>query len=356
MPPRVILFTLLAFILAHSHARSIILETAGGKRVSGHVVREDKTKLVVRHKAGGAEREEEFSLQNIRVIHRVSAERLTKLRRENPRDYRDYAEELVPKAEDPEARETALRLFLIAAHLEPEKLGRSCLMSMSTIARTPEEARRCRALAYLLDPKRDPAALQPPKQPGAADKGPGDARASFLSALRELRRGRLAEARSHATREGVAELFAATAGLMDHATFLALCKVEACPACKGRLTVVCPACKGKGQVRDAFATNLCVDCLGKKVQKCSACGGVKKGPNLTDDQLRGVLKAEYVWGEEKGDPRAMAQGGARWSTLLATQRPAPVPVLSLETVTEFDPRKCVYRDGKWVEPEGGPKR
>ena len=29
---------------------------------------------------------------------------------------------------------------------------------------------------------------------------------------------------------------------------------------------------------------------------------------------------------------------------------APLPSLDLETLTEFDPRKCVFRDGKWTEP------
>jgi hypothetical protein len=354
MRTKILLSVFLLAVVVHPPLYAIIIETGAGKRVSGYVVREDKAKIVIRSKVAGKDRDDEYTLQNIRIIHRVSQERLAKLKKESPRDYRDYAEELAPKAEDPEARETALRLFLIAAWLEPDKLGRSCLMSMSNLARTPEEARRFRALAYLLDAKHDPAALQLPKQTGSTsavtDKASEVAKTDFLSALKEFRRGRLAEARSLANQPGVAELFAASPGLMDHATFLAACKAEVCPTCKNKLITPCPTCKGKGQVKDGLGSMLCPDCNGKKVQKCSTCGGIRKGASLSDDQLRGILKAEYFWGEDKTDPKTMAPTAARWSALLSTQRAAPVPLLSLETVTEFDPRKCLYKGGKWVEP------
>jgi hypothetical protein len=38
-----------------------------------------------------------------------------------------------------------------------------------------------------------------------------------------------------------------------------------------------------------------------------------------------------------------------WSTVLQSRRLGPILPLSLDTVTDFDPRKCRYRNGKWVE-------
>lgn len=44
----------------------------------------------------------------------------------------------------------------------------------------------------------------------------------------------------------------------------------------------------------------------------------------------------------------------QWGFFLADSFQKPLPVLSLEKVTPYDPRKCVYRDGKWVEPQPRP--
>ena len=36
---------------------------------------------------------------------------------------------------------------------------------------------------------------------------------------------------------------------------------------------------------------------------------------------------------------------------MATSPPTPILSLSLETLTQYDPAKCEYRDQKWVKPE-----
>jgi hypothetical protein len=36
---------------------------------------------------------------------------------------------------------------------------------------------------------------------------------------------------------------------------------------------------------------------------------------------------------------------ASWSQTVRLGRTAPAPLLSLETLTEFDPRKCLFRAG-----------
>ena len=40
----------------------------------------------------------------------------------------------------------------------------------------------------------------------------------------------------------------------------------------------------------------------------------------------------------------------RLKTRLRQAKLRPIPSLHLETITKFDPQKCHYRNGKWVEP------
>jgi hypothetical protein len=56
-------------------------------------------------------------------------------------------------------------------------------------------------------------------------------------------------------------------------------------------------------------------------------------------------------GAAEAEPAATtaADGGRpSWSAALAAGRTGTVPSLSLETLTEFDPKLCIYREGKWV--------
>jgi hypothetical protein len=43
-----------------------------------------------------------------------------------------------------------------------------------------------------------------------------------------------------------------------------------------------------------------------------------------------------------------------WSRIVQRDGVAPVPSLTLETLTDYDPRKCLFRDGQWVAPETRP--
>ncbi len=39
---------------------------------------------------------------------------------------------------------------------------------------------------------------------------------------------------------------------------------------------------------------------------------------------------------------------ASWLDAINRDGKKPVPILTLETLTEFKPDRCVYRDGSWV--------
>jgi hypothetical protein len=76
---------------------------------------------------------------------------------------------------------------------------------------------------------------------------------------------------------------------------------------------------------------------------------------LTPDQLRRVLLAQLSLIRVPGISDDLPQRDAgrsdlTWSQIMATARPDPVPSLSLETITEFDPAQCEFRNGKWIKP------
>jgi hypothetical protein len=207
---------------------------------------------------------------------------------------------LAEKKADPDARAAALRLYVIAAHLDPDKLGRSSLLGMTALARTPQEERRIRAMSYLLDPAHDASALkQETRVTVAASDDEAAARESLLSMVRSLRRGQASIARRQAERKEAAPLFEKFGRGMTQQEFLALCRAA---------------------------------------------------PPLPPDRLarliRWELALEGAATEEAKSPSELPS----WSSAIATGDDKPIRPLTLETLTEFDPRLSIYRDGKWVTP------
>lgn len=272
--------------------------------IVGYLVRESPEVVVVAvPQPDGTTREKPVARELIDdVLIVVSEERLAELAMDNPQGYRDYAEELASKWRDPDARATALRLYLIAAHLDPERFGRSCLLGMVGLGRTLAEKRKFRAMAYLLDPERDARLLNDvgeaaPERPALA---PGPA-AELAECLRLLRRDLRMQALRSAEREEVKANFDKIKSILTYEEFERLCHFR---------------------------------------------------KELTPGELKRVLLAEASLIRGAGDVPDVDAGraGASWSQIMAGRVPRPVPSLSLETLTEFDPRECEYRDGKWVAP------
>jgi hypothetical protein len=343
------------FALLHP-ALAVVIVTEKGQRIGGYVVNKEPNQITVRYRqADGTDKEEAFDLTKVIVLQAVKPERLTELKPDKPEQYRDYAEELAEKRDDPEAREAALRLFHIAAYQNPDQLARGCLLGMSQVARTPAEARRLRALAFLLDPSHSPDIL---KFSFAANQSSEPTHQTFVSAMQNFRRGRTAEALRLAQQPGVNEQFGMVRGWMSGDQFLNYCRNPVdCQKCS-RGWVSCPACKGTGRVPGfdpivgAEVPGPCDACGGSGQAVCSACKGARRPGMLADRDLQLVLQLEFAEEEQKA---AQAVGDQpvrleKWSTVLSTYRPAPVSLPNLETLTEWDPRKSRYADGKWVEP------
>lgn len=233
------------------------------------------------------------------MIQAVSRERLEALQKDKPQDYRDYAEELAGKTNDPDAQRTAIRLYQIAAYLAPDKLGRSCLLGMVALARNPDESRKFRAAAYLLDPEHDRSVLRTTTtEKSDHSKLTEEQRQQLRTMLRALREGRANDARAATKKPALQEPLKSIATILVPADF----------------------------------------------------SDVRQGEPLAPGLMFKVLAAELVI-DPKSESLPTVSGprvASGWSLVTDPKGARPVPVLSLELLTEFDPRECHYRNGKWV--------
>jgi hypothetical protein len=213
--------------------------------------------------------------------------------------YRDYAEELAEKRRDPEAAAVSLRLYLIAAYLAPESLGRSSLLGMLNLADSPAEERKYRAMAYLLDPQHDKRILREAGQAApTTDAADEETTTMLIAALRAARRG-------------------------DQRTLANMLKR---PSFREALQQW-----PSGLSYDEFA-NL--------------------PEELPPETLARLLQLELVLSRQsRPEGPEDEEQSASWSWIVQRDGTEPVPSLTLETLTQYDPRDCVFRDGKWIRPD-----
>jgi hypothetical protein len=318
--------------------------------IRGYLVRENENTVVVAEvRPDGSTVERAILRSEIReLIRSVSDEQLSALRPENPAAYRAYAEDLAAQRADPDAQVTAIRLYLIAAHLDPQRLGPRCVLAMIPLARSAAEQRRFRAMAYLLDPAHDPAILQ--TLPTQSSEFAGlDLRQAhlLLRPLRALRQGNPRDALALARRYKLKERMALLGDSITYEEFEQAC-APTCPHCtRGRQP--CPDCQGAKFVTPSGAGRVaCTTCGASGNVVCAACGGNYQSNPLSRALLERIVQLEMQWSGSPDDA-ANASRAARpaWSRTWQLGNLAPAPDLTLETLTEFDPRQCRYRDGRW---------
>lgn len=267
----------------------------------GYLVRQDDHAVTLREVLpGGKSKETTFTRNQIdELIVTVSPERLTALNPAQPSVYLEYAEELAEKQRDPEARETALRLYAIAASRGDDVIRHSALLGLVALARSPSEERQLRAAAYLFDPAHDEALLKP-AEATAARPALGSL-ADLLTTLKLIRQGKVTQARSMLER----------------------------PALRNEAT--------------KFLSIITLDELAE----------LSAVTQLSNPQLLRVLRAETAleeWKLGRSAATTAASDPAQWSAILRPGGMSPLPALSLTTLTEFDPTDCVFRQGKWTKP------
>lgn len=328
----------LAALAAPLAAATLVL--TNGETLSGRIVSETarEIRIEVEDDTGMSVRTIAKSLV-ADVLQPVSAKRLGELTPESPQQYRLYAEELAAKRRDPEAREAATRLFLIAAYLDPEALGRSCLLGMAGLARDGGAARRYRLMAYLLDSTHDERLLANSAS-RVGDAKDDELQAEMLQVLRWLRAGRRREANRVVNRRPqVLEKL----NQMVAPKHLQMALSAVCVDCKEGF-IPCPVCEGKKKLPDGSACDRCrVRGTSWGRIKCETCQGKFRDPPSSNEQLLALVEAEYrmTTGKAKAPNRD-------WSAQ-AWKQPA-VGSLNLLSISPYDPRQCLYQDGKWVAP------
>lgn len=349
MQPRTTRCTLLVIVicLTTKPALAVIIFLQGeDEPVRGFLVRENEHALVIKEvKADGETSERTISRSDIEdTIQTVSRERLESLRPGNPDGYREYAEELAEKSKDPDARVTSLRLFLIAAHLAPDRLGRSCLLGMVPLARNAAEKRSFRAMAYLLDPAHDPRVLtMRVRSTRARNRVAPEQADSMLEALRLLRQGKRNAAMTLARRTEMKERLHRLTDTIEFSEFEEACE-PVCPHCRrGRME--CPECGGRKLVDG----KPCPVCGSSGYVTCSHCGGDYRDNPLSRSLLKRIVQLELDrLPEAKPASVPARQPDVPWSRSMQQGHAAPIPSLSLQSLTEFDPSNNVFRDGEWT--------
>lgn len=267
----------------------------GGPPVIGYLVREDERQIVVREEQpDGSTREVRLLKSQIEErIDAFSPQRLQALTPDRPGEYLEYAEELAERRRDPEARDTAQRLYLIAIARGDDLVRQRAWRGLVELARTPAQRQTFLAAAAWqgvpLGGTLAPAA--------ASQRGEGSiVRAVLLEALVRLRQGRGREARALLDRPGVRDEAAVLAPWITWDELVAAC---------------------------------------------------------SEPELKLSLLARLLEVELKLRSPAEEGGGvqrAKWSQARAANGLAPLPSLELDALTPFDPAECVWRAGRWQRP------
>lgn len=305
-------FALLLLWLTVSPVQAVVVLLKGQDEPKvGFLIEQTDTLLVMQVQQGdGTFQRETFPADQVdAVVQSVSTERLEALSPDQPSAYREYAEELADKRRDPEAAEAALRLYAIAAHLDPAGQGRGSLLGMTRLVDDPEKIQRLRAMAYLVDPRHDPALLEKP--PVAAAKPEEDAeqdtlRDDLLLTLRNLRRGNKKDAKQTLNRP---------------------------------------------EIRAAWPTRVpqisLADSLDLADGSCPGCQTGPAPPYLKPKLIAAELSLLPVANRPKSPRTATSRS---WSELADSQHHKPLATLSLKHLTGQDPAKSIYRNGQWKIP------
>ena len=290
------------WLTASPVAAVVVFQRGATEPVVGYLVRETEQEVVLRLSLE-AGKSEDVTIRKSEIeelLYTVDAARLSALNPARPQEYREYADELAEKKLDPEARDAALRLYVIAAWLDPSR-SRAPLLGLVPLARTADEESRFRAAAYLADPHHDPAILRGTVV-GAAAKAPDyEARRNLLEAARLVRQGKGDVAERLLDRPEIAAELGSAAAIVSQQEFRRLCRLS----------------------------------------------------QIDSGQLRTLIKLELALVSAIAPQEPSAASGRHaaqaWSAL-SGKPTSPLAPLAIEHLTEFDPRKCVFRGGTWVAP------
>lgn len=285
----------LVLMLAAEIVSAIVVVTDNGRvEVRGYeVTRSESTLVVEALNPDGTRERRTFDLTDpdVQVIDSINRGDLEQLDPNNPRGYFDLAARLEAKVSDPEVHDLVVRLFIIAAHLDPDNLSVQGFRYLAFRGRSIDETRRFNAMLRAIDTSGNSIASQ------TTDK----LQAEFLFIADQIAKIRIGQAPNLNS--------AAT-------TFLA------------------SAIKNAG-VRITLSD--VIDQQETQIQ-----------PRSLETEV-GLIALE-VWLREQAGENKQTKDQSQWSTILHTRKIAPARPFSVKGITEFDPAKSVYSNGEWVVP------
>jgi len=236
----------------------------------------------------------------IEHIVTVSPSRLEALKDGDWPQYRDYAEELAGYRLDPQAHQLAIRLYLIVAYHSTQELQASAFRALIEIARSADEEKRLRALAFQVMGEQAWSLLAPPKGVAAIQLPDESAQKDLLQCIRLVRQGAGEQALDLADSPAVQAAFESISNVMTFRDFR----------------------------NAAYDRNISRDRLKQLVQ----------------------LELALLGGELSRKAERPKPNSPDWGRLIAEDGRQPFLPVGWETVTEFDPRKSRYQKGTWELP------
>ena len=339
---------LVVFILIASMAQNvaaIVVTMNSGQRFGCVIVREDSLNITVDVVSENGNRTRRIlQIEDIKTIDQaVSEARLETLNPSNPEMYKTYAEELAEISLDPDARPMSMRLYHIALMLDFESMGESCLLGMIRLARNPQEEERLRATAFLHLPKTDQSVLITAKKSNERLPSNLSATMTLLRRIRTRDIRRMTENERTILRAAIGPFADSMSDEQLDATYTvqcAKCKVGTvrCSNCRNGVIAgrrKCPLC-----VRGKVACDLCTPLLVKSKLSDALMASIV---NAEIELLKASMKTPEDQSAKTDEAEAMNVG---WGQRKDAYEHC-IPPLSLQTLTEFDTSKSVYRDGQW---------
>ena len=270
----------------------------------GRVVSQNASSVTFQRRNPATSTYRELTIARDRVaalVINIQPKQLERLEPAQPQDYLEMAEELAPQSKDPEARDLAIRLYLLAAVNGPNNLRDLCVRALIPLARTVAEEKRFRALAniYLGDAQAWLVPSRPPSQASPTIPAEiSDRRQKLRAALVELRSGKRADAADVINQSWVEQTL---------------------------------------QPFDNI-------CSWRELRKWSI------APELATEWLARTIELEIAIDESLETASPKRDATADWS-ILAEQTVSPLQPISFRNATEFDLSKNVFRNGQWTQPD-----
>ncbi|MCK4873953.1 MAG: hypothetical protein KAS72_14625 [Phycisphaerales bacterium] len=269
-------------------------------------------------------------------------DRLAVLTPEAPLDYFLLAEEVGYEATNEQEHALAMRLFLLAMHLDADDggetaLARSACIAMADLVADTALRRQLRALAALYDAQ--PRTERFPPRQGPLDRIPDELVDEIDDVLEGLSLYRLGEGRMALTRFRSAR---AEALLLPYQIAIGSLN-DVRSWCKRN--PVCHECSNR-RVIESSST----DARPYAARLCPLCSG-RPGPDLADHRVDDMLRLEAA---------LHVRSFRTWSSQMAVDGGKPLSPVNRDAVAEIlgvDPRATLWRDGVWVRPvESSPER